>query len=82
MDKRNIAEGERENSVLGASDTPIGTRLGEKLSPRVSSGPALKSLKGQSHAPFNGGSDADVANLPPLNGEIAMHCDQMGCFHC
>ena len=65
MDKRNIAEKEREKSVLGASDTPIGTRLGE--SPR-----ALNNSDRRAKAlPLNELSDGDVVSqLPPLNGEM------------
>lgn len=66
MDKRNIAEKEREKSVLGASDTPIGTRLGEKLSPRATGGLAPLHVTPRS---MNGSADGDVANqLPPLQG--------------
>jgi len=64
MDRRNIAEPDRENSVLGASDTPIGTKFGEKTSPR-----GYKSHNGSALSPLDGSSDMDMsAQLPPLAG--------------
>lgn len=72
LDKRNIAEPGRENSVLGAADTPIGTKLGE-LSPRGAG--HSKGHRKSALAPLNGSSDdGDVMNnLPPLNGKY-FHC--------
>ncbi|KAF6030431.1 BBS9 [Bugula neritina] len=65
MDRRNIAEPDRENSVLGASDTPIGTKFGEKTSPRG----GYKSHNGSALSPLDGSSDMDMsAQLPPLAG--------------
>lgn len=68
MDRRNIAEPDRENSVLGASDTPIGTKFGEKTSPRGGLS-GYKSHNGSALSPLDGSSDMDMsAQLPPLAG--------------
>ena len=68
LDKRNIAEPDREGSVLGAADVPIGTKLGS-VSPRSLNGGALL-------PPFrhqNGSADVDVMkHLPPLQGMLIM----------
>lgn len=70
IDKRNIAEPGRENTVMGASDTPIGTKFGEKLSPRATGG-KMKPLhsRGAGLPSLNGSAaDNDSGVLPPLNG--------------
>lgn len=71
IDKRNIAE-PGKNSSMGALDTPIGTKFGEKLSPRATLGKP-KSLRsgGSGLPPMNGSaSENDIAQLPPLQGVL------------
>ncbi|XP_067931750.1 protein PTHB1-like [Watersipora subatra] len=64
MDKRNIAEKDREASVLGASDTPIGSRMGQKTG-GLRSNKDVRSPRRLSE--LNGSSDLELANqLPAL----------------
>ena len=65
IDKRNIAESGKDNTVMGSLDTPIGTKFGEKLSPKSlhSGGTGLPPLNGSA-------SDNDIGQLPPLQGKF------------
>jgi len=67
LDSRNIAEASRENSVLGASDTPIGTKLGEKSPRRAKTNKSLPPLHSSSHDD----GEIDATSLPPLNRELS-----------
>ena len=72
IDKRNIAESGKDNAVMGALDTPIGTKFGEKLSPRATLGkPKSLHSGGSGLPPLNGSaSDNDIGQLPPLQGKV------------
>ena len=72
IDKRNIAESGKDNAVMGSLDTPIGTKFGEKLSPRATLGkPKSLHSGGSGLPPLNGSaSDNDIGQLPPLQGKV------------
>jgi hypothetical protein len=69
LDKRNMAEVSRENSALGVADTPIGIRMGEKVSPRSVTN-KLKPIQGSSLPPLSSTHRDALSHLPPLQGII------------